>query len=128
MVIFVRLHNGTVQKLGIGTRLPLGEKVDFTILSGYKEAKRIFTGETNPASAFVNRQIQVKPIREVYRRPRFTARSIVGGNLMLKVIRNIPTTFADGCTKVGGLPEERPEKDQTSAVTNDTQAVPMYHI
>jgi len=55
----------------------------------------ILLGETNPATSFVNHQIQVDPLREVYRRPRFTARSIVMGNQMLRFIRQIPTKFVE---------------------------------
>lgn len=93
MVIFVRLKKGAVQRLEIGTTVPKDEKIDFTILSDYQQAKSILLGETNPANAFVRRQIQVMPLKEVYRRPRFTAECIVGGNQMIQIIRKIPTIF-----------------------------------
>ena len=52
--------------------MPEDEKIDFTIISDYNQAKSILLGETNPANAFVRCQAQVIPLREVYRRPRFT--------------------------------------------------------
>ena len=98
MVIFIRLKKGAVQVLEIGTTVPEGEKVDFTIASSYRQAKSIFLGEINPANAFVRRQIQVMPLREVYRRPRFTAECIVGGNQMIQIIQTIPTIFQSNST------------------------------
>jgi len=69
------------------------EKHDFMVSSSYSLAKQIFLGEANPATAFIDRQFKVEPMRRVYQRPRFTAKAIVTGNVMLKVARRVTTIF-----------------------------------
>lgn len=94
-VVFVQLERGTVRKLWIGTELP-AEKPDFTVATNYDVAKQIFLGQLNPATSFINRQLKVEPLSRVYQRPRFAAKSIVTGNAILKIARQVPTLFADG--------------------------------
>lgn len=94
-VVFVQLEKGTVRKLWIGTEPPM-ETVDFTVTTNYDVAKQIFLGELNPATSFINRQLKVEPLAKVYKRPRFTAKSIVTGNAILKIARQVPTLFLDG--------------------------------
>jgi putative sterol carrier protein len=91
-VLFVQLDKGRVKKLEIGTELPK-EKTDFTITSTYNVVKQIFAGELNPASTFISGQLKVEPLSRVYSRPRFTAKSIVAANAMLKLARQVPTGF-----------------------------------
>jgi len=67
----------------VGIGIP-DDKVDFTITSKYDLAKRIFAGEVNAATAFIDREIKVDPMRKIYQRPRFTARAITSGNALLK--------------------------------------------
>lgn len=92
LVLFVQLDGGKVKKLWIRTELP-GEKVDFTITSDYGVVNQIFQGKLNPATAFINRQLKVEPLSRVYRRPRFTAQSIVIANMLLKIAMQVPTRF-----------------------------------
>lgn len=94
LVLFVQLDGGKVKKLWIRTELP-GEKVDFTISSDYSVVNQIFQGKLNPATAFINRQLKVEPLSRVYRRPKFTAQSIVIANMLLKIAMRVPTRFAD---------------------------------
>jgi putative sterol carrier protein len=90
-----------VRKLWIGTSLPK-EKIDFTVSSSYKIAKQIFLGELNPATAFINGQFKVEPLSKVYLRPRFSAKSVVTGNFMLKIARQVPTRFVPDNGDKGG--------------------------
>ncbi len=92
LVLFVQLNSGKVKKLWIRAELP-GEKVDFTIFSDYSVVNQILKGALNPASAFINRQLRVEPLSRVYRRPRFTAQSIVIANMLLKIAMRVPTKF-----------------------------------
>jgi putative sterol carrier protein len=94
LVLFVQLDGGRVKKLWIRTELP-DEKVDFTISSDYSVVNHIFQGKLNPATAFINRQLKVEPMSRVYRRPRFTAQSIVIANMLLKIAMQVPTKYAD---------------------------------
>lgn len=91
-VIFVRLEKGAVRRFEISTQPP-AEKVDFTIFSDYAVAKRIFQGELTPGSSFINRLLRVEPLNKIYRSPKFAARSIVAGNLILKFARRARTVF-----------------------------------
>ncbi len=93
LVLFVQLDGGRVKKLWIRTELP-DEKVDFTISSDYHVVNQIFQGKLNPATAFINRQLKVEPMSRVYRRPKFTAKSIVIANQLLKIAMQVPTKFA----------------------------------
>ena len=92
LVILVQLDQGAVKKLWLGTEVPVKKK-DFTVSSTYDLAKRIFLGEINPATAFIDRKIKVDPMRRVYLRPRFTAKAIVTGNKLIKIARQVPTSF-----------------------------------
>lgn len=92
LAILVQVDKGTVRKLVVGIDIP-DDKVDFTITSKYDLAKRIFAGEVNAATAFIDREIKVDPMRRVYQRPRFTARAITTGNLLLKIARRVPTLY-----------------------------------
>lgn len=92
LAIFVKIDKGKVRKLLVGGEPPR-EKIDFTVASDYSVAKRLFLGELNPATSFVNRQIKVEPLSRVYQRPRFTAKSIVAGNAILRIVRKVPTVF-----------------------------------
>ncbi len=94
LVLFVQLDGGRVKKLWIRTELP-EEKVDFTISSDYSVVNQIFQGKLNAAAAFINRQLKVEPMSRVYRRPKFTAKSIVIANQLLKIAMQVPTWFAD---------------------------------
>jgi putative sterol carrier protein len=92
IVVFVKLNEGTVKKLWTGTEVP-NEEADFTVTSRYETAKKIFAGELNPATAFINREIKVEPMSRVYKDPKFTARSLVAGNQVLKIAKQLPTEF-----------------------------------
>lgn len=94
LVLFVQLDEGRVRKLWIRTEVPQ-EKVDFTISSDYSVVNQIFQGKLNPATAFINRQLKVEPMSRVYRRPKFTAKSIVIANQLLKIALQVPTRFPD---------------------------------
>lgn len=103
LAILVQLDKGTVRKLWLGITAP-GDSVDFTVSSNYGLAKRIFAGEVNPATAFIDREIKVEPLRKVYQRPRFTARAITAGNALLKIARRVPTLFPpDDNARIGDM-------------------------
>lgn len=92
LVIFVQLDKGTVRRFEVRPELP-GEECDFTVYTEYGVAKRIFQGDLTPGSSFINRLVRVEPLSKVYRRPKFAARSIVVGNLILKFARRARTVF-----------------------------------
>lgn len=92
LVLLIELENGVVRRFEILKKLP-EEKIDFTVISSYSVVKKIFSGELSLASGFFNRQLKVEPFRELYWRPRFTARSILVGNKILKFCREIPTRY-----------------------------------
>lgn len=94
LVLFVKLDKGVVQKLEIGTEIQ-EENIDFTVFSSYDTVKKIFTEKLNPASAFIKKQLKVEPLGKIYKMPRFTARSIITGNMILKYARTVPTKFVD---------------------------------
>jgi len=91
-VVFVQLEKGTVRRFQISPEMP-ADAPDFTIFSNYKTAKRIFQGELTPGSSFIERLVRVEPLSKVYRKPKFAARSIVAGNLILKFARKARTVF-----------------------------------
>ncbi len=94
IVLFIKLDKGVVQKLEIGIEIPQ-ENIDFTIYSTHDTAKKIFTEKLNPASAFIRKQLKVEPIGKIYKMPRFTAKSIITGNMILKYARLVPTDFQE---------------------------------
>jgi putative sterol carrier protein len=102
LVLFVQLDRGRVKKLQIRTEAP-DTKVDFTIFSEYSIVSQIFQGKLNPATAFVNRQLKVEPLSRVYRRPKFTAKSIVVANQLFKIAMQVPTKFAENEVPKGGI-------------------------
>lgn len=51
--------------------------------------------ELNPATAFINHQLKVEPLGKVYRRPRFTAKSIITSNMILQFARQVSTRFVE---------------------------------
>jgi putative sterol carrier protein len=89
---FIKLEKGSVRKLQIGTDVP-NEKIDFTVSSNYDVAEQTVTGELNLATAFFNQQFKVEPQSRLYRNPRFAARTIVVGNRIFKIARQVPTHF-----------------------------------
>lgn len=92
IILFIQLDKGTVKNFEILTKLPV-EKIDFTIRSSYSVVKQIFLEQLSATTAFMNRQLKVEPFSMVYRRPRFTAKSIIVGNMILKFCRLIPTDY-----------------------------------
>ena len=92
--VLVRLEKGTVRKLWLGVDPPQ-EKVDFTIGTSYELAQQIFQGELNPAAAFIKGLFTLEPMSKVYRRPKFVAKSIVAGNVILDIARQVPTHYLD---------------------------------
>lgn len=94
-VVFVQLEKGAVRRFEIGAHLP-SQAVDFTISSDYRIAKRIFQGELTPGSSFINRLVHVEPLEKLSRRPKFAARAIVVGNLILKFARRAQTVYLPG--------------------------------
>lgn len=96
IAVLVQLARGTVRKLVIGNEPP-EDKTDFTVSSNYSVVKNIFCGETNPAVAYIDHQIQVEPLSRVYKSPRFTAKAIVTANAILKIARKIQTSYSEEC-------------------------------
>lgn len=92
IILFTQLDKGTVKNFEILTKPP-AEKIDFTIRSSYSVVKQIFLEQLSATTAFMNRQLKVEPFSMVYRRPRFTAKSIIVGNMILKFCKQIPTDY-----------------------------------
>jgi putative sterol carrier protein len=93
--IFIELEDGFLRKLIVDKEVPTDKKVDFTVTSSYEVAKKIFLGELKPATAFVKRQVKVRPLMKLYQNPAFTAKSIIAINAMLKIIKDVPTVFPE---------------------------------
>jgi putative sterol carrier protein len=93
IVLFIRLDEGVVRELKILNEPPIG--ADFTITSTYSTVKQIFSGQLSLASAFMNRQVRVEPFDVIYRRPRFAAKSLIVGNMIIKLISQIPTEYPE---------------------------------
>jgi len=92
ITLFIQLDKGVVKNFKILTKPPK-EKIDFTITSTYPVVRQIFLGQLSVTAAFMNRQLKVEPLSMVYRRPRFTAKSIIVGNMILEFCRQIPTEY-----------------------------------
>lgn len=105
-VIFVKLDKGTIRKIRIGTELPK-EDVDFTVASDYRTARDTFEGKLNAATSFINNVFQVEPMQRFYQQPRFAAKSIVAGNMILNIARNVPSAFAGICCGSDDLKQPR---------------------
>ncbi|MCL7388605.1 MAG: hypothetical protein LZ167_01260 [Thaumarchaeota archaeon] len=93
ITLFIRLDKGMVRDFKVLTEKPI-EKTDFTITSTYPIAKQIFLGQLSIAAAFIDRQIKVEPLDVMYRKPRFTAKSIIVANKIVKLCQQIPTEYA----------------------------------
>lgn len=93
VMIYVELDRGVTKQFTIGTEIPAGKNPDFTVESTYDIAKKIFKGELTVASAFVRRQVKVKPLLKMYADPAFTAKSLMTFNVLLKVMGAVPTVF-----------------------------------
>ncbi|MEK7405553.1 MAG: hypothetical protein AAB225_10635 [Acidobacteriota bacterium] len=92
VVIQVQLDKGVLRGIRIGAESPNG-KVDLTVTCDYQVARQLFQGELGPASAFLNRRFQIEPFRALYRKPQLAAKSIVAGNVVLRIARRVPTVF-----------------------------------
>jgi len=92
VTLFIQLDKGVVKDFKILTKPPK-EKIDFTITSTYSIVKQIFLGQLSVTAAFMNRQLKVEPFSMVYRRARFTAKSIIVGNMILTFCSQIPTEY-----------------------------------
>lgn len=92
LTIFVELERGKLRNIWSGTEAP-SKEADFTVGSDYETFKRIYVGQINAATAFVNRDIKVEPMSRIYRNPAFSARSISTGNHMLRILQQVPTAF-----------------------------------
>ncbi len=93
--IYVELDRGKTKRFVVGKDLPVKNSPDFTVISDYKVAERIFKGELTVASAFVKRHIKVRPLMKLYANPAFTAKSLATFNLLLEVMSKVPTRFHD---------------------------------
>lgn len=90
--LFIQLVKGVVNKFEIITDSPINNP-DFTITSNYTVAKQIFLGKLSLTSAYINRKVKIEPMSLIYRRPRFTAKSMIVGNMILKLCKEIPTKY-----------------------------------
>ncbi len=91
-VIQVQLQKGMPRDIRIGAECSDG-KVDFTVTIDYQVARQLFQGELGPATAFLNQRFQVEPRHKLYLRPQLAAKSIVAGNVILRIARRVPTVF-----------------------------------
>ncbi len=92
--IRLELERGKVRKLAVGD-FPLEEAPDFMVTSNYRTARQLFEGTLTPTSAFARRLVRIEPLESVYHRPRFTARTIIMANVMLRHARQVPTAFVE---------------------------------
>jgi hypothetical protein len=96
--VCVELVRGRLQTLQIGNCV-CGPDPDFTVTSDYPTAQRIFRGELSPARALAERMLRVEPAASIYRRPGFTAKTLIVAGLVLKYARRVVTRFeTDGET------------------------------
>lgn len=93
--IYVELDGGKTKRFMVGKEVLVKDSPDFTVISDYKIAEKIFKGELTVASAFVKRHIKVKPLMRLYTNPAFTAKSLATFNLLLEVMSKVPTKFFD---------------------------------
>lgn len=80
-----------LKRFRVDTRVD--EKTDFRVISDYEIAKKNFTGELNPVSTFIRRQIKVEPHEKGIRQPILQRKSSYNHQHPLKIIREIPTVF-----------------------------------
>lgn len=93
LTIYVELDRGVTKRFAVTKEVPEGASPDYTVESTYDVAKRIFSGELSPGTAFVSRLVKVKPLTKVYSNPAFTAKSLVLFAALLRVIRDVPTRW-----------------------------------
>jgi len=88
--IFVDLVKGRLRKLEVGDSA-CPERADFLVTSDYATVWRIFRGQLSPTRAFAERLLRVEPTASLYRRPGFTARSLVVAGIVLRQARRVAT-------------------------------------
>jgi putative sterol carrier protein len=93
--IYVELDKGKTKRFMVGREVPADDSPDFTVISDYEIAKKIFKEELTVASAFVKRYIRVKPLMRLYANPSFTAKSLTTFNALLQVMGKVPTRFQE---------------------------------
>lgn len=94
VAIQVQLVRGALAKMLVGTEIS-SNKNDYTVTTDYTTAKRMFLGDANPATAFIDGHVKVEPLRRVYQRPKFTSKAIVIAGAMQKIARHVPTIFPE---------------------------------
>jgi putative sterol carrier protein len=93
VIVYIELDKGELKRFKVDTGVK--EKTDFTVISDYEIAKKNFTGELNPVSTFIRRQIKIEPMRKVYADPSFSAKALTTVNTLLKIIKEVPTVFPE---------------------------------
>ena len=93
--IYVELDKGKTKRFMVGREVPRDGSPDFTVISDYEIAKKIFKEELTVASAFIKRYIRVKPLMHLYTNPSFTAKSLTTFNVLLRVMEKVPTRFQE---------------------------------
>lgn len=93
LVIVARIVKGTVSKVEIATELPQ-DKVHLLLAGDYRLYERIFRGESSLATSFISGRLRVEPVHDFPAWPKLAAKSLVTGNLLLKIVRKVPTVFA----------------------------------
>jgi hypothetical protein len=92
--IFVDLVKGQLRKLEVGDSACPG-RADFVVTSDYATVWRIFRGELSPTRAFAEGLLRVEPAASVYRRPGFTARTLVVAGIVLRQARRVATRLVE---------------------------------
>ncbi|MEM2910288.1 MAG: hypothetical protein QXO01_04405 [Nitrososphaerota archaeon] len=93
LTIYVELDKGMTKRFAVTKDIPDDVNPDYTVESTYDVARKIFSGELSPGTAFVSRLVKVKPLAKIYSNPTFTAKSLILFAALLRVIREVPTLW-----------------------------------
>lgn len=91
-VIYARVEKGAIAKLKLAGELP-GERYQMQVTCEYQLAQKIITGKASPVASFLKRRLLVEPVN-FPQWPKYVPKARIAVNLLLKLARRIPATFA----------------------------------
>lgn len=95
-VFLARVHKGTVAGVEVAAEMP-SQPYHLLVTSDYKVARSLFLGQSSPVASFMMRRLSVQPqdgFIEWW--PKHVPKAIVTANMVLKVMRAVPTEFESG--------------------------------
>ena len=92
-VVLARVQKGAVAGVEVGAEMP-SQPFHLVVTSDYKVARSMFLGQSSPVSSFMMRRLSVEP-RDGFIAwwPKHVPKAIVTANMVLKVMRGVPTEF-----------------------------------